>query len=65
MTRSEEKTCHVSLTTILPLNIQLVYLDVVYKHENFLIHRFICKSKVTISESIKGMFFNVSLHSIL
>lgn len=63
--KTSMRSRHVSLTTILPLNTQPAYLDVAYMHENFLIYRFICKSRATISESIKAVFFNVSLQSIL
>ena len=59
MIRAGEKMCRVSLTTILPFNIQLVFLNVVYMHENFFIYRFMCKSKATISDNIKAVSFNV------
>lgn len=63
MIRSGEKTCCISLTTMLPFNIQLVFLNVVYMHETFFIYRFTCKSKATISDKIKALFFNAFFDS--
>lgn len=53
-------------TTILPCNIQLVFLNVAYMHVNFFIYRFMCKSKASISDNVKAVFYNVFLtvHSV-
>lgn len=59
--RSGEKICRVSLTQILPFNIQLVFLNVIYMHEKFFAYRFTFKSKATISDNRKAVFSNVFL----